>query len=434
MRCGKVPHVVLKAALYFSVLLALTMPGSAASFKVIYTFQSSGSQDAALPEGQLIRDAKGDLYGTTVAGGAYGGGTVFELSPNADGTWSETILYSFTDGSDGGLPVAGLVFDDDGNLYGAAQQGGTFNHRCPGGCGVIFELSPSEGGWTYILLHTFSGSGDGAGPAGTPVLDAKGNLYGTTGGGGFFGNQCNGGCGVAFELVRSAGWGEKILHTFLNYPQDGAWPAGGLVFDANENAFGTTVIGGLGGGGNGASGTVYELTPTTKGPWTETILHSFCSQFFCADGNGPTGAPVLQNGGIFGATFNGGTVGAYGTVFNLVDTANGWHMREFSFDGTDGQVPIAPVVVRNGKIYGVTQQGGIVNGACSLYPYGNGVVYELVSQGSALTENVLYSFTGGSDGCGPSAGLVADPAGNLYGTTLQGGGSNNAGVVFEITP
>ena len=139
------------------LVLSVSAISSASTFKVIYTFQSNNTQDAALPEGQLLRDAKGNLYGTTVGGGTHGAGTVFELSPNSDGTWSESILYSFTYGADGGLPVSGLVMDGPGNLYGTTQQGGIFNHQCSTGCGTVFELSPSASGWTYTVLHSFTG-------------------------------------------------------------------------------------------------------------------------------------------------------------------------------------------------------------------------------------------------------------------------------------
>lgn len=295
----------------------------------------------------------------------------------------------------------------------------------------LFELVPSAGGWTYILLHSFAGW-NGAGPAGTLVLDAQGNLYGTTAAGGYYKSTfCFGGCGVAFELVRTQAWREKVLHTFFIAANDGAYPAGGLVFDKNGNLYGTTMVFGWNNGFG--DGIAYKLAPAVRGPWTETILYVFCSQYYCDDGNGPTGAPLLHDGVLYGATSNGGKNGPYGTVFKLVNHANGWRLREFSFDGTDGQVPIAPVLLQDGNIFGVTQQGGIVNGACAYYPNGNGV-YEVAPKNGVMTETVLYKFKGGSDGCGPSGGLVSAPNGRLYGTTSEGGASSGAGVVFEVTP
>jgi uncharacterized repeat protein (TIGR03803 family) len=422
----------LSALCCLSILFLFTVPARAASFKVIHTFQNDGnSNDGAWPQGDLVRDSAGNLYGTTASGGATDSGAVFELSPNSDGTWSESVLHSFAYDADGSSPAAGLIFDDQGNLYGTTQQGGIFTGLdCSlySGCGVVFELSPSASGWSYTVLQRFSGP-DGAGSTGKLVFDANGNLYGTTIGGGIGdGSICYGGCGVAFELIRAHSWREKVLHKFLNEGyNDGGNPSGAMVFDGDGNLYGTTVSG----GSIGSRGTVYKLTPAAKGPWTETILYSFCS-LYCADGSEPTGGPVLQNGGIYGATFNNGTKSA-GTVFKLVDSANGWQVREFSFDGTDGQGPIAPVLLVGKKIFGVTQQGGIVNGACFPFQYGNGVVYELAPENGLLHERVLHRFTGGADGCRPSAALISDPKGNLFGTAFEGGASSDAGVVFEIT-
>ena len=142
---------------------------------------------------------------------------------------------------------------------------------------------------------------------------------------------------------------------------------------------------------------------------------------------------VLRDGAIYGATAGGGTNRGRGTVFKLVETATGWRPVVFSFDGRDGEAPIAPVLLRREKMFGVSQQGGIKNGACARYPDGNGVVYEVGLENGMKNEKVLYRFTGGDDGCGPSTGLISDADGNLYGTTDQGGRAG-FGVVFEITP
>lgn len=414
-----------------TILFALQSTGFAAKFKVIHTFQAS--TDGVVPEGALILDAKGNLYGTTVGGGLYGGGTVFELSPNSDGSWTETILYNFKYQGDGGLPNAALVFDAQGNLYGTTQQGGIFNSACSGtGCGVVFELTPGSGGWTETVLYSFTGLPDGAFPSGPVVLDAAGNLYGTTSGGGVD-NQCFEGCGTAFELVKASGWAEQQLHVFQNYPFDGAYPLGGLTFDRTGNLFGTTEIGGLS-GGFGADGIAYVLKPGSNGQWSEHILHTFCSRVYCGDGNGPEAGVILVNGSVLGTTSMGGGSGRYGVVFKLTPLAGKMTVSSYAFNTTDGADPVAPVLALGGKLFGVTAQGGIQNSACALYPSGNGVVFELAPQSGKLTETVLYSFTGGSDGCGPVGGLVADAAGNLYGTTNQGGGSANGGTVFEVTP
>ena len=404
-------------------LVQLQGPAAAATFKVIHTFQNNGdTTDGSWPNGPLIRDAKGNLYGTTVGGGANGGGTVFELSPNPDGTWSESVLYSFTGGADGELPAAGLISDGDGNLYGTTQQGGFNGKPCSNfgyDCGTIFEVSPSAGSWTFVLLHSFRGY-DGAMPSSTLALDADGNLYGITTGGGIYDNRfCFGGCGVAFELVRDLNWLERMRHKFYTPGDD--HPVGGVVIGTDGNLYWSSDTGGL-----YAHGAIYTLRPTIKGPWKETILYSFL-----AGNDRPSGTPVLQDGGIYGATSYGGNKGGFGTVFHLHESATGWSLSDFSFDGRDGKIPLAPVLLQGGKIFGVTQQGGIVNGACFLYPDGNGVVYELTP--GLKAGKVLYSFTGGSDGCGPSPGLVSDPQGHLYGATSQGGAAG-AGVIFEVTP
>ncbi len=416
-------------ALWFSLAFLFTPCARAANFKVIYAFGSGGSYDAFLCYAPLLRDAKGNLYGTTVAGGTSGEGTIFELSPNSNGTWSESILYNFTGGSDGGGVMSGLVFDSSGNLYGVAQRGGSTIGNCgSAGCGVVFELSPSSTGWNYSVLHTFAWN-DGSNPNGSLVLDLEGNLYGVTYAGGV-NNGCVDGCGVVFELVRASDWQVKILHTFQNYPNDGADPAGPLVFDANGKLYGTTVEGGKVMGLIPAYGTVYELSPTPKGEWNEIILHTFC-ETTCSDGSTPTGGPVLLKGTLYGSTFGGG-INKHGTIFELADRGGSWQVSNFSFDGSDGYGPNAPVLIEGGNLFGTTFAGGIENGTC--YPDGNGVVFELSQSKGIVTETVLYSFTGGSDGCLPNAPLISDAQGNLYGSTTMGGSSLNGGVIFQVTP
>lgn len=420
----------------FSVAFVLAIVGSgyAATYKVIYAFGTNGGySDGYLPEGALIRDAAGNLYGTTVAGGPSNEGIVFELSPS-NGVWTEKILHSFTGGADGGEPAAGLVLDGKGNLYGTTQLGGISNPNCSNGwCGVVFALSPSASGWRETVLYSFTGGADGATPAAPLLLDSAGNIYGTTGGGGMF-QTCYYGCGVAFELEKASGWTEKVLHTFTDFPTDGSYPAGALTFYGSNGLLGTTMAGGTAPCCGVANGTLFGMIRDSSGNWNERIIYNFCSQANCADGNGPSGAPIVYNGKIFGVTNAGGTAGGYGTVYGFAKTSTGWKLgAEFSFGGAGGDYPIGPILLRNGRIFGVTSQGGIANGACSLYPNGNGVVYELAPQSGKLAETVLYSFTGGTDGCGPSGSLVSDAAGNLYGMTFEGG-SFNEGVVFEVTP
>jgi uncharacterized repeat protein (TIGR03803 family) len=221
---------------------------------VLYNF--TGGPDGANPLGCLIRDAAGNLYGTTVAGGvgsklcAGGCGTVFKVAPSG----TETVLYSFTGGADGGQPTAGLISDAAGNLYGTTYGGGRSGACFAGGgsCGVVFKLSPTG---TYTVLHSFTGGADGGNPDAGLIQDAAGNLYGTTYGGGASS------LGVVFELIRcdsgSSGYDFKVLHSFTG--PDGASPYSPLVRDAAGNFYGTTAHGGAYGGG--ANGVVFRLTP-----------------------------------------------------------------------------------------------------------------------------------------------------------------------------
>jgi len=266
--------------------------------------------DGANPLGSLIEDSEENLYGTTSSGGAYGYGTVFELAPSG----TETVLYSFDTNGYGYYPGEGLVMDKLGNLYGTTGAGGAY------GYGTVFELTSSG---TVTILYSFGKNGtDGWSPAGVLVRDRKGNLYGTTIYGGAYKKGCFGiGCGTVFKLTPS---GKKtILHNFDNNGTDGWYPYAGLVRDAKGNLYGTT----MGGGAYGDSvcypygcGTVFKLTPSGK----ETILHSFDPN--AGDGSNPWGGLVFdENGNLYGTTVYGGAYncGPYGspygcgTVFKL---------------------------------------------------------------------------------------------------------------------
>jgi uncharacterized repeat protein (TIGR03803 family) len=346
----------------------------------------------------------------------------FRIVPGeSKGTWVETILYNFTGGPDGGLPAAGLALDKQGNLYGTTSIGGIFSeYPCPQGCGVVFELSPTTKGWKETVLYSFTGDADGAYPASTPVLDAERNVYGTTTAGGDA--SCQGGCGVVFELIRASNWQDTTLHTFTGSPSDGAVPSGGIVLDAKGNAYGTTESGGTTG-----NGTLYELDKTS---WSENILYNFCSLAQCADGSSPNGPPVLRKFGIDGATSYGGA-NNYGTDFHLANTSTGWHLENYSFNGTDGSQPVAPLLLRNRVAYGIAWGGKPAGKNCPLASFGDGVVYSLAVVDGTPTETILHKFLGNSDGCMPTGGLISDSEGNLYGTALQGG--SGEGLVYEIT-
>ena len=272
--------------------------------KVLYNFGST-STDGYYPGAGLIFDATGNLYGTTSRGGTYGFGTVFELTHTADGSWTEKVLHRFNGTDDGEIPLASLVFDPAGNLYGTTSDGGSFH------AGGIFELKRGAGGsWTTKMLHFFN-DGDGRTPYASLILDAAGNLYGTT----QIGGPNHG--GTVFELTQTAGgkWGETVLHGFDNKSGDGYEPLAGVIFDHNGNLFGTTFVGGTGGCRDGC-GTIFELTPAAGGGWTET-LYSFPGY---ANGYWPASGLIFDaKGDLYGTTVNGGTdTGcACGTVFEF---------------------------------------------------------------------------------------------------------------------
>ena len=242
-------------------VLGMTTPASAQRDFLLHNFNDTG--DGYRPAAGLIPDESGNFYGTTSDGGAYGGGTVFEIMPRTGGGWVEKILHSFNEASnkDGYDPLGGVIFDASGNLYGTTYYGGAKNS------GTVFELIPTAGGhWDEKILYSFSDKGTGgynpdyAGVA----LDSSGNLYGTTVSGGG-GTGCgNAGCGTVFELTPQAGgaWAETVLHSFSNNGTDGQYPWAGLIIDTAGNLYGTTEFGGTGG-----SGTVFELTPAAGGIW-----------------------------------------------------------------------------------------------------------------------------------------------------------------------
>ena len=271
--------------------------------KLLYTFTDSGG-DGALPKAGLVMDSSGNLYGTTVAGGTSGQGTVFELV-NSSGTYSEKVLYSFTGtGGDGASPAAGLIMDSSGNLYGTTVYGGG-----PSDCGTVFELVNSSGGYTEKVLYSLTGGND-AYPLAGLIMDASGDLYGTAS------DDGGSGGGEAFELVNLFGkYTEKVLHNFTGYPGDGADPKAGLVMDASGNLYGTTSAGGASG-----DGAVFELV-NSSGTYAAKLLYSFTGA--SGDGNNPVAGLVMDsNGNLYGTTAYGGTFPQTGTVFELTPAAS----------------------------------------------------------------------------------------------------------------
>jgi uncharacterized repeat protein (TIGR03803 family) len=298
---------------------------------VLYGFDR---KDGAAPFASVIFDAAGNLYGTTEQGGASGKqcggagcGTVFKLTLGANGTWTETVLHSFNDnGRDGYWPQGGLVFDASGNLYGTTYLGGTGSCKdeLGTGCGVVFELTPgASGAWTETILHSFNRK-DGYNPTSSLVFDSVGNLYGVTRIGGALGK------GTVFQLSRRAGvtWTETLLHSFQNDGKDGFYPYGTLIFDMNGNLYGTTSEGSPNGdtcGGLPGCGTVFQLVHSTDGKWKEKVLHGYNGP----DGLYPVAGPIFgADGVLYGTTAYGGNVkqcagDGCGTVFRLAPGTNG---------------------------------------------------------------------------------------------------------------
>jgi uncharacterized repeat protein (TIGR03803 family) len=405
---------------------------AAAQEEVLHSFGKG--TDGRFPEAGLIIDSKGNLYGTTSGGGADGGGMVFEFTPKAGGGWMEKVLHNFpaTD-KDGEDPFASLIFDAAGNLYGTTSGGGAYSY------GTVFELTPkASGGWTEKVLHSFNENGtDGYNPQqASLILDAAGNLYGTTPFGGPLGGCSGLGCGTVFELTPKAGgrWTEKVLHSFNYNGKDGFEPEASLILDAAGNVYGTTTYGGTGGGCNVGCGTVFELTPRAGGRWTEKVLHSF--NYNGKDGVDPYAGLIFDTANNLYGTTGGGGAYTYGTVFELTPKAGGGWMEKVlhNFNGTDGLLPEAGLISDAiGNLYGTTCCGGASGVGCG--GEGCGTVFELTPKaGGRWTEKVLHSFSdNGKDGVTPYSGLISDAAGNLYGTTYFGGASGG-GTVFEIKP
>jgi|ERR1017187_46663 uncharacterized repeat protein (TIGR03803 family) len=400
-----------------AVTTLMTATRAAAQETVLYNFDCTAS--GCEPGSNLIFDAAGNLYGTSPYGGTTNYGVVFELSPQVDGGWTEVVLHSFSNnGHDGYHPQGGLIFDGAGNLYGTTSGGGV--HKG----GTVFELAPATGGgWTEFVLHNFGGGTDGSEPNGGLVMDAAGNLYGTTTLGGVHSD------GTAFELtpVTGEGWTEKMLHSFSG-TTDGSDPWAGLTFDAAGNLYGTTI-----GGGAYNGGTVFQLTPQASGQWAGKVLHSFGE----VNANGVSiyepygGVTFDEAGNLYGTTYYGGGNGG-GVVYELTPATGGaWKETPVrNFGGTGGSNPLAGVVFDTvGNLYGTTLNGGDEHGDCS--STGCGVVFELTpAAGGGWTESVLVAFNY-SDGGHPTGCLVFDSAGNLYGTTTAGG-SGVFGTVFDI--
>ncbi len=396
------------------LMLALSCAAQGQTFTVLHRFDG---KNGASPEGVLVLDAAGNIYGTTGGGGtgtcsSQGCGTGFMLNKAG----KQLGVYSF-DGADGLNPYAGLLRDKNGNFYGTTLNGGDESCDPPNGCGTVFKVSKTG---KETVLHKFTGRPDGEGPESVLVEDPVGNLYGTTYLGG------SDGLGAIFKIATNGK--ETILYSFLGPPEggDGAFSYTGVIRDGEGNLYGVTAYGGAFG-----AGAVYELNAAGE----ETLLFSFSGG---PEGSNPDSVLLLDSqGNLYGTTADGGTEcggTGCGVVFELSPQQGGsWSEKTlYQFCSisacADGEQPgVGPLIIDSaGNIYGTTYFGG---------DDGDGVVFELSATGE---ESVLHSFSGKSDGANPVAGLAKDGSGSLYGTAEDGGEacyvSYTCGVVYKIIP
>jgi uncharacterized repeat protein (TIGR03803 family) len=403
----RVPTGAFKLALLVVLTVALTRLGQAQTFSKLYEF--TGGADGGNPYGSLIQDEKGDLYGTTGLGGAYGGGTVFRLHGS-----KESVIYSFKGtGGDGAGPSSGLIWDKAGNLYGTTPYGGLL--RCGiVGCGIVFKVSRTGKETVLFQFCKKWPCPEGTHPQGGLVRDSEGNLYGTTMYGGAEGG------GTVFELDNAGKY--TLLYSFPGEMSQNT-PYAGLIRDNAGNLYGTTLYAVS---DNCGCGMVFKVRGHQ-----ETMLYGFSGQ---PDGMWPYGDLIRDaDGNLYGTTQAGGKyscgdVGC-GTVFKLDKDGTETILHIFAEDGNDGVSPVAGLIRdEEGNLYGTTESGGL---------YGGGTVFKLDKTGK---ETILHSFSGGSDGGNPVAALIRDATGNLYGTASIGGNpacknqGTGCGVVFKISP
>jgi len=408
------------------VLLMWPIVASGATEKILHSFRGEPIE-GSVPASGLIADKAGNLYGTTTGGGAYQHGTVFKLTRDGRGGWTGSVLHSFEGVPDGAEPYAGLIFDSEGSLYGTTFSGGTGTCPLASTCGTVFKLALSASGeWTESVLYNFRGGVDGEGPyAGLTWYKAR--LYGTTLIGG--GSGCYGyGCGTVFQLTPSGEgrWTEKILYSFTGGIDSGEPSAFPLAVDASGSLYGATTYPGNCSGCFDVIDSIFEVSPHADGSWTEREIHFF-------DPYGvPTGVVFDSAGDLYGTT-SSTQLGGYGSVFKLSPSKGLWNYSTLYFfkGGADGAYPNGGLTFdASGTIYGMTFTGGSFS--CN-YSLGCGLVFELTpGSGGQYTYSVLHWFGSSPDGYAPDAGVILDAAGNIYGTTGLGGAGY--GTVFEITP
>ncbi len=399
--------------------------------QILYSFR--GGEDGALPAAAVLVDKTGALYGTTQAGGGEKQGTVFKLTPSGSG-YVENVLYPFKGVKhgkhDGALPLAGLIEDEAGSLYGTTAGGGFSDLKsiCSSnritGCGTVFKLTPSSGRYTESILYRFRGvPTDGISPFAGLTADSAGGLYGTT----YEGGDVLYPGGTVFKLTpldKKASYTEAVLFTFPSGSRyaDGLFPSAVLLADDSGAFYGTAELGGACPGEPVyGCGVAFKLTPSESG-YTQSVLYAFQGG---SDGFWPVAGLIADgSGALYGTTQYGGSANL-GTVFKLTPSTSGYtESNLYAFDGIDGALPVAGLISdKSGALYGTTSAGGAAN---------QGTIFKLTPSGSGYTETVLHAFRGApNDGSEPVAGLVSGKSG-IYGTTLTGGASG-VGTVFALT-
>ena len=405
--------LLLLLALVLAPLLISVQPAHAQTFSVLHNFQGKPS-DGENPNGELVHDASGNVYGTTLLGGTFDGGTVFKMDPAG----TETVLYSFTGKTDGAAPYAGLFRDPLGNLYGTTGGGG--DPTC--GCGTVFRLDTNN---VMTVLHTFTLGSDGGNPQ-TRLVSVQGVLYGTTRLGGGTGCSIGLGCGVIFKVTKAGN--ETVLYRFTG-GADGSNPQG-LVRDSAGNLYGAAIY-----SGTSSVGTLFKLD--TAG--TFSVLYTFTGG---TDGGFPSGRLIRDlNGNIHGVASIGGMAGTgcshprdCGVVFRLSAAGTETVIKKFP-GGQGGYEPSSGVLDVAGALYGTTLAGGDLT---CFQGSGCGVLFQIGNTGHYT---VLHRFSGGADGGMPSGELILNTDGSIYGGTATGGTgpctpsfATGCGVIFKYTP
>ena len=415
MKSRRFPIAAMAALMFLVIHASAAFAGTET---VVHSF--STMPQGAAPNGNLVADSAGNLYGTGSQGGAFG--VIFKLTPNKNGGWSETVVHNFTNAPDGAYPSGNLLIDAGGNLYGVTGSGGAL------GLGTVFRLTPTAQGWKENILLNFDYVGGAYPWAGALTFDSAGNLYGAAARGGsgscFDASGDQVGCGVVFQLSPGAkgNWVETVLYNFTDSESSGndAAPGGQLIFDQAGNLYGTAA--GFYNGGNIPCGEIFELTPSSGGAWSKSDVYS-------CGGSNTAGYPAYlvfdHAGNLYVAAASGGTAGSGVVLQFSPPSVSGGNWTEtvlynFGSSNGDGMIPSSLTLDAAGNLYGTTVGGGLNDTTCTGYVAGCGTVFELSpSKRGGWAESILYQFTNGADGDHPN-GILRDANGNLY--TSEGGG------------